>query len=93
MKMFLIVLLPLACFILLVIISTRGTSLTGRATVVSHRISGRNYLVTFRLSDGEELELYVFQNQYNELREGTTGQLTWCKDSMGSFEPEMEVTA
>jgi len=47
----------------------RGPELTGRATVVSKRVAqGRylrkapsrwNYLMTFSLGDGEEVELYV----------------------------------
>lgn len=90
MELFLLFMIPLACFLFHTFRSTRGTVLTGWATVASRRIHFRDYLVTFRLSDGEELELYVFRNQYFELAEGRTGYLTWCKDSMSSFEPDME---
>ena len=78
----------------------RSQVLTGRATVVSKKLehgrfggkysSSWNYLVTFRLSDGEELELYVFEHQYAQLKEGSTGTLRWEKDTMQDFIPEME---
>lgn len=96
-------------FIWQVIDTTGGQVLTGRAAVVSKRVSegnyrnaqrnaktwyvGRqwNYLVTFRLSDGEMLELHTFENEYHTLKEGMTGQLTWHKQNLSGFEPDMEV--
>lgn len=54
--------------------------------------SGWNYLVTFRLSDGELLELYTFENDYHRLEAGMMGQLTWHKDSMSRFDADKEVT-
>lgn len=53
--------------------------------------SQRNYPVTFRLSDGEEMELHTFENEYRLLKEGMTGQLSWHKQNMTGFEPDMEV--
>ena len=60
---------------------------TGRATVTSKRVDqGRylgkapsrwNYMMTFALSDGEEIELYVTQDIFSTLQVGHTGQLTW----------------
>ena len=50
-----------------------------------------NYLVTFRLSDGEELELHTFENEYHALEEGMTGQLRWHKQNMTGFQPDGEV--
>ena len=50
-----------------------------------------NYLVTFRLSDGEQIELHTFENEYHLLKEGMTGQLSWRKQNMTGFEPDMEV--
>ena len=50
-----------------------------------------NYLVTFRLSDGEEMELHTFENEYRLLKEGMSGQLSWHKQNMTGFEPDMEV--
>lgn len=50
----------------------------------------QNYLVTFRLSDGEEIELHTFENLYRGLKEGSTGQLTWCKNSLSEFVPDPE---
>lgn len=62
---------------------------SAKAAVVSRRIrsgnphrSGRSqmgytYLVTFRLENGAELELYTYEIEYGALREGMTGTLTW----------------
>jgi len=52
--------------------------------------SAWNYLVTFRMSDGEELELHTFENEYHALKEGMTGQLSWHKDNMSGFDPDRE---
>ena len=78
--------------------STKGAKLTGRATVVSHRLElgtggGRygdnwNRLVTFRLSSGDELELYVDRQAYELLKDGETGQLTWEKDQLRYFDTD-----
>ena len=91
-------------FVLQVIHTTGGQVLTGRATVVSKRVSegnyrsaqrnaktwyvGRhwNYLVTFRLSDEQVLDLHTFEKDFHRLKEGTTGQLTWCKENMTGFD-------
>ena len=85
-------------FLLYYHFSTKGTTLTGRATVVSHRLElgkggGRygdnwNRLVTFRLSDGDELELYVDRQAYELLKDGQTGQLTWEKDQLRCFDTD-----
>ena len=89
------------CFVVLLFSNAGGKTLTGPAMVVSRRVAlartasrhanNWNYLVTFRLSDGEELDLYVFQQEYDKLTEGLTGQLTWCRENLSSFEPDMEV--
>ena len=64
-----------------------GPEMTGHATVKSKRVDlGRylgkapsrwNYLMTFSLSDGEEIELYVTDDIFSTLQEGHSGQLTW----------------
>ena len=74
-----------------------GKTLTGPATVVSRRAEAGQigsrysstwlYLVTFRLSDGEEIELYTFENEYRCLKEGTSGILTWNGENFSSFDP------
>lgn len=102
MEMAIILGVSLLAFAVLVVTNTGGHTLTGPAKVVSRRVrvgqfaargsSGWNYLVTFRLADGEEIELYAFEHEYNALKEGLTGQLTWFGDSLSSFEPDMEVT-
>ena len=96
-------------FIWQVIDTTSGQVLTGRAVVISKRVSEGsyrsaqrnaktwyvdrqwNYLVTFRLSDGEMLELHTFENEYHALKVGMSGQLTWHKQNMSAFEADMEV--
>lgn len=76
----------------------KGPELTGRATVTSHRVEQGRYhgnapsrwhhLITFTLSDGEEIELYVFEAVFNSLKDGQTGQLTWKGKDFYSFDPE-----
>lgn len=72
--------------------------LTGTATVVSRRmelaqLGGKwtdnyNRLMTFRLSDGSELELYVSKQAYEVLPDGETGQLVWQGDQLRSFDSD-----
>lgn len=63
---------------------------SAKAEVISRRVqsgnpirSGRSagfgytFLVTFRLEDGTELELYSYDHEYGALKEGMTGTLTW----------------
>lgn len=62
---------------------------TAGAEVLSRRVqsgnpirSGRShqgytFLVTFRLEDGKELELYAYDHEYGALQEGMNGSLTW----------------
>ena len=47
-----------------------------------------NYLVTFTLSDGEELELYVSKEAYAVLQDGETGVLVWQEDQLVSFDSD-----
>lgn len=47
-----------------------------------------NYYVTFTLSDGEELELYVGEGEYRALKEGLSGQLTWEGKQFREFETD-----
>ena len=47
-----------------------------------------NYFVTFTLSDGEELELYVGENEFRALKEGISGQLTWQGKQFREFDTE-----
>lgn len=47
---------------------------TGKApTLGSHW----DYMMTFALADGEEVELYVTADIFSTLKEGQSGQLTW----------------
>ena len=65
----------------------KGPEMTGHATVKGHRVvqggfmgkatSRWNYMMTFALSDGEEIELYVTDDIFATLTVGQSGQLTW----------------
>lgn len=83
-------------FLLYYHFTTNGPTLTGPATVVSRRMEvaktasrwsdNYNRLITFRLSDGSDLELYVTQEAYSVLKDGETGQLSWQGDQMTCFD-------
>lgn len=85
-------------FLLYYHFSTNGPTLTGRATVISRRMEVGKYgsrwsdnynrLITFRLSDGSELELYVTQEAYAVLTDGETGQLSWQGDQLTCFDSD-----
>jgi hypothetical protein len=47
-----------------------------------------NRLMTFRLNDGSELELYVSKEAYTVLQDGETGQLVWQGDQLRSFDSD-----
>lgn len=67
---------------------------TSPATVASRTVRHNNsiyhedpwqYVVTFRLNNGEEAELITTEEQYKTLREGTCGTLTWQENALISF--------
>lgn len=76
----------------------KGPEMTGHATVKSHRVTqGRylgkapsrwNYMVTFTMADGEELELYSIQSDFQVLKDGASGLLTWQGKRFLDFEPD-----
>ena len=78
--------------------ASQGKKLTGTATVVSRRLElsklgskwadNYNRLITFRFSDGSELELYVSKEAYSVLPDGETGQLVWQGDQLISFDSD-----
>lgn len=90
--------LVLVCFIAMLVyhFCSQGHTLTGPATVVSRRLEvsklgskwadNYNRLITFRLNDNSELELYVSKEAYEVLADGETGQLTWQGDQLLSFD-------
>lgn len=49
-----------------------GADRTGRSSGM-----GYNYLLTFRLENGEEVTVYAHDTQWGSLREGMKGRLTW----------------
>ena len=100
MEIYILAGLIVVCFVILTIPYMGSKHLTGPATVVSKQVeygrfagkhsSSWNYLVTFRLCDGEEIQLYTFENQYKMLKEGTSGMLTWSREHFVSFELDKE---
>ena len=78
--------------------TSQSHELAGTATVVSRRMEvgklggqwadNYNRLITFRLSDGSELELYVSKEAYAVLQDGETGQLVWQGDQLLSFDSD-----
>lgn len=72
--------------------------MTGHAEVAAKRVkmgkvhakytSSWDYLVTFNLGN-LELELYVTEQRFRELKEGMTGQLTWQYENLVRFEPDV----
>ncbi len=75
-----------------------GKERTSTATVKSHRMemarfptpeSTWNWLVTFTLEDGKEVELYTLEVQYKALTDGQTGTLTWEGETFLSFDQEV----
>ena len=75
-------------------LSRKGRTRTENATVVSRRVASArfptagstwDYLVSFRLDNGTELELIVTEAQFHVLNEGQTGTLTWAGDTLSSF--------
>jgi len=80
---------------------TNESECTARAEVISRRVqsgnpirSGRSagfgytFLLTFRLEDSTELELYAYDHEYGALREGMTGLLTWKGPYFVHFETD-----
>ena len=78
--------------------ASQGRKMMGTATVVSRRLElssmgskwadNYNRLITFRFSDGSELELYVSKEAYAVLQDGETGQLVWQGDQLLSFDSD-----
>ena len=79
--------------------ATQGRTLTGTATVVSRRLElsslgskwadNYNRLITFRLKDGSEIELYTVREDYETITDGQTGQITWEKENLLHFDPDI----
>lgn len=81
---------------------TREPERTAKAEVIARRVqsgnpirSGRSaglgytFLVTFRLAEGTELELYAYDHEYGALKEGMTGELTWKGPYFVSFREDI----
>ena len=75
-------------------ITRKGESRTAAARVVSRRLmsarfptqgSTWDHLVTFRLEDGTETELFVTEEMYHSLTPGQKGTLSWNGDELATF--------
>ena len=77
----------------------RKSQMTAYATVVSHRLElgigggmyGDNWnrLITFRLKDSSEIELYTVREDYKTIIDGQSGQITWEKENLLHFDPDI----
>lgn len=76
-------------------LSRGGKQHSDTATITSHRMttarfptpgSTWNYLVTFTLSDGSEVELHTLEVQYETIKDGQKGLLNWEGENLLSFE-------
>lgn len=70
---------------------------TSPATVISRTVHHNNsvyheapwqYVVTFRLDNGEEKNLLTSEEMYGTMKEGLSGKLTWQEENLISFETE-----
>lgn len=68
---------------------------TAAATVLSRSVRHNNsiyheapwqYVVTFRLENGEEKALLTTEEAYKDFKEGKEGKLTWQEENLISFE-------
>lgn len=94
----LFVALPLTAWLIYRLFDKNRGEMTAHATVVSHRLElgigggmyGDNWnrLVTFRLKDGSEMELYTVREDFETITDGQTGQLTWEKENLLHFDPD-----
>lgn len=95
--MLILVAIP-ALALLVYAITSRPKIVTGPATVDSHKLEyskagGRwshnwNYLIIFRLSDGDTLELYTTEAEYQTIQDGQTGMLFWDGNQLMDFVPD-----
>ncbi len=95
--MILVIVFSLACLGALLALQWFQNSkptLTGPAMVLSKRTeyskfpsrgNSWNHLVCFRFPDGDEIELYVSQEEFAALTEGQSGQLSWHQKNMVDF--------
>lgn len=79
-------------------IVNRPKIVSGPATVDSHKVEHAkygtrwshswNYLITFRFSDGDTLELYTTEAEYQTIKDGQTGTLFWDGNQLMDFIPD-----
>mgnify|MGYP006992095086 CR=1 FL=1 len=96
----LLVAFPLAVWGIYRLLDKNRGEMTAYATVVSHRLDlgigggmygGDNWnrLITFRLKDGSEMELYTVREDYETITDGQSGQITWEKENLLHFDPDI----
>lgn len=76
-------------------LSRGGQARTAEASVVSRRLTSARFptpdntwdrLVTFKLSDESQVELFTSEEQFQALSQGLQGMLTWEGDTLQTFE-------
>ena len=73
----------------------KGPEHTGSATVLSRKVdtcysleksnSSWAFLVSFKLEDGQEIQLKTMETDYGKLKEGLTATITWQDDQLLAF--------
>lgn len=81
-------------------IFNRPKVVTGQATVECHRVEHAkmgvmwshswNYLLVFRFPDGETLELHTTLSEYQTIKDGQHGMLSWDGNQLMDFIPDEE---
>lgn len=98
---FILVIIAIPFLALLVYgITNRPKILTGPATVECHRVEHAkmgvmwshswNYLLVFRFPDGETLELHTTLSEYQTIKDGQHGMLSWDGNQLMDFIPDEE---
>ena len=88
----LLIVFPCAVWGICALLSPKKITLTGHATVQSHRVvrsSSWNYMVNFIFSDGSTMELRTVKGDYQALKDGQSGQVTWEEDFLLHFDPDI----
>lgn len=95
--MLIIIAVPLLALVAYAI-TNRPKVVTGPATVESHTVEvarfggkwshGWNYIIIFRLSDGDKLELYTTEAEYQTIKDEQTGTLFWDDNQLVEFIPD-----
>ena len=87
----LLIVFPCTVWGICALLSPKKITLTGHATVMSHYVSRSStwhYMVCFAFSDGTTMELRTVKGDYQTLKDGQSGQVTWEDDFLLHFDPD-----